>query len=453
MGKNFEKWRFRYTCVLFLVLAFLIGNSMSKKVQAKGDAYDELRAFSEVLSLIQKSYVDEVESKDLVQGAIVGMLKTLDPHSSYMPPEVYKEVQVETEGSFGGLGIEITIKDGQLTVVSPIEDTPAFQAGIKAGDQILKVNGEPTRDITLLEAVNKMRGPIGTKVTITIMRDEFAEPKDFEINRAIIKIKSVKWKMLEDNIGYIRLSSFHKTTADEAEDALKELVKNQMAGLILDLRNNPGGLLDQAVKVTDLFLKEGELIVYTKGRVETQNLRFVSHGKGSYLGFPMVVLVNAGSASASEIVSGALQDLGRSVILGSKTFGKGSVQTIIPLSDGSGLRLTTSKYYTPKGRSIQEKGILPDIVVETPQTDQHAKLLEGEKRLPVIREKDLKRHLKGEDVPAAAPEEKEEPKNPEEEKQVKDKGVAEEDLALQRAHDLLKSLTIFKKILVTNKAN
>jgi carboxyl-terminal processing protease len=297
-----------------------------------------------------------------------------------------------------------------------------------------------------------MRGPRGTNVTLTIMRDEFIEPKDFEVIRDVIKIKSVKWEMLDDKIGYIRLSGFHKTTADETEQALIKLKEDKMIGLILDLRNNPGGLLDQAVKVSDLFLKESELIVYTKGRVETQNLRFLSHEKGSHVDFPMVILVNAGSASASEIVSGALQDLGRAVILGSQTFGKGSVQTIIPLSDGSGLRLTTAKYYTPKDRSIHEKGISPDIVVENPQIGQHARLPGGRERLPMVRERDLKRHLGGEGEPAGEQKDEGTPEDPEKRDQVKGKGEEERDIQLERAHDLLKSLTIFKKVLVTNKA-
>ncbi|MBI1988069.1 MAG: S41 family peptidase [Nitrospinae bacterium] len=446
------KCRFRYWCILVLLLAFLGGNFTAQRVQAKGETYDDLRIFSEVLSLVQKKYVEEVKGDELVRGAIAGMLRTLDPHSSYMSPDIFKEMQVETEGSFGGLGIEITLKDEQLTVVSPIEGTPADEAGIKAGDRILKVNGESTRDFTLLEAVKRMRGPAGTKVILTILREGFTETKDFELTRAIIKIKSVKWKMRDDGIGYVRLSSFNKTSTDELEKSLEEMEKKKMTGLVLDLRNNPGGLLDQAVKVTELFLKKGDLIVYTKGRSDDQNLRFVAGGKkSSYQGFPMVVLVNEGSASASEIVSGALQDLGRAVILGTKTFGKGSVQTIIPLSDGSGLRLTTAKYYTPKGRSIQEKGIAPDIFVENPPIDRMVKLegpKEGPKHPQIIREKDLQRHLGGE------PEK--ESDNPTG-KEVKDKpakegGDEESDLQLQRAHDLLKGLTIFKKILVTSLA-
>ncbi|MBI2876372.1 MAG: S41 family peptidase, partial [Candidatus Tectomicrobia bacterium] len=333
---NRKRCRLKYWCILVLLVAFFTGNLMAQRVQARGEVYDELRIFSEVLSLVQKKYVEDVKSEELVRGAISGMLRTLDPHSSYMSPDIFKEMQVETEGSFGGLGIEITLKDEQLTVVSPIEGTPAYESGIKSGDRILKVNGELTKDFTLLEAVKRMRGPAGTKVTLTIMREGFAEPKDFELTRAIIKIKSVKWKMQDETIGYVRLASFNKTTADELENALEEMEKKKMAGLILDLRNNPGGLLDQAVRVTEFFLKKGDLIVYTKGRSDDQNLRFVARGKDAYLGFPMVVLVNEGSASASEIVSGALQDLERAVIMGTKTFGKGSVQTIVPLSDGSG---------------------------------------------------------------------------------------------------------------------
>jgi carboxyl-terminal processing protease len=306
----------------------------------------------------------DVPSKQLEHAAIKGTLKTLDPYSLYMTPDMFKEVLKETEGKFGGLGIEITIKNEILTIVAPIEDTPADRAGIKAGDRIIKIDGELTKDMTIIDAIKKMRGKEGTNVTLTIVRDSLEEPKDYVLTRAIIKIKSVKYNAIDETIGYIKIKSFTKTTADELDNALKTITKNKITGLILDLRNDPGGLLNQVVEVTDRFIEKGQLIVYTKSKIEEQNLKFSSTGKNAYLNFPMIVLVNAGSASASEIVAGALQDLKRAVILGTQTFGKGSVQTIIPLSDGSGLRLTTAKYFTPKGRVIQDKGIIPDVEVE-----------------------------------------------------------------------------------------
>src|SRR3990170_4773821 len=315
--------------IILLISTGIFFNARVKNVLAvSGGTYDNLKTFAEVLSLIESNYVEDVKSEELVHGAIKGMLKTLDPHSTFMTPDIYKEVQVETEGEFGGLGIEITLKNNIVTIVAPIEDTPADKAGLKAGDKIIKIDGESTRDMTVMDAVKKMRGKEGTKVTLTIIREGFEEPKDFVITRAVIKIK--------------------------------------INGLVLDLRNDPGGLLNQAVEVCDRFLEKGQLIVYTKSKKEEQNLKFSSSGRSTYLDFPMIVIVNAGSASASEIVAGGLQDPKRAVILGTQSFGKGSVQTIIPLSDGSALKLTTAKYYTPKGRVIQGKGITPDIVVEVP---------------------------------------------------------------------------------------
>lgn len=433
MNKKTKELRFLCWGLVTAVVFFLISNILIiNKVLAKGEAYQDLKIFSEVLSLVQDQYVEETKPEELIQGAIVGMLRTLDPHSAFMPPDMYKEIQVETEGSFGGIGIEITIKEDQLVVVSAIEETPAQRAGINAGDHIIKVNGEPTKGMSLMDAVHKMRGPSGTNAIITIMREGFTKPKDFVITRAVIKIKSVKWQIKENNIAYIRITNFNKTTGSELERALKELKKEKVKGLILDLRNNPGGLLDQAVRVTDYFLEKGELIVYTKGRSEKQNMRFSSYGNKPHIKFPMVILVNGGSASASEIVAGALQDKDRAIILGTETFGKGSVQTIIPLSDGSGLRLTTAKYYTPKGRSIQEKGIKPDIVVENiPPGNKGSKAR-------VMREKELMEHMEGKTTKEDG--EKEEAlmighEIPEESK----------DIQLHKALDLLKNWNTFKK--------
>jgi carboxyl-terminal processing protease len=361
--------------VLLLILAAVLlsmytGVVMAKRSPFQNETYENLKVFTEVLSYVEANYVEEVDPNKLVQGAIRGMLRTLDPHSSFMPPEVYREMQIETEGRFGGLGIEITIKDDLLTVVSPIEGTPAFRAGIEPGDQIVKVDGESTKDMSLVDAVKKLRGPEGSAVTISILRKDFAEPKDFTLTRAVIQIKSVRWKKLPDDIGYIKLRSFQKTTADELADALQDLEEQRVRALVLDLRNNPGGLLEQAITVSDEFLEPGKLIVYTKGRLAGQNMKGFSKSERAYVTQFMVILINEGSASASEIVAGALQDLGRATVMGMQSFGKGSVQTIIPLSDGSGLRLTTAKYFTPKGREIQGKGIAPDVVVEEPKTSQ-----------------------------------------------------------------------------------
>src|SRR5256885_2672371 len=291
------------------------------------------------------------------------MLATLDPHSAFMPPDIYKEVQVETKGEFGGVGIQIGIKDNRLTVIAPIDGTPAERAGIKAGDFIIKVNEESTKDMTLVDAVQKMRGPKGTKVTLMIQREGAAEPMVFVLTREIIKIESVRSKMLDGSIGYIRVTQFQDQTAKDVSAALRKLREQKMQSLILDLRNNPGGLLTSAVEVSEQVVGPNRLIVYIKTR-EGRKDDYVSHSKEQPDDYPIVALVNEGSASASEIVAGALQDWGRAVIIGVQTFGKGSVQTILPLGDGSGLRLTTAKYYTPKGRSIQSTGITPDIVVK-----------------------------------------------------------------------------------------
>jgi carboxyl-terminal processing protease len=349
------------------LLLLTISGGVRHEVTAVEDSYERLKIFAEVLSLIQANYVEETKPGDLVHGGIKGMLETLDPHSSFMPPDVFKEMQVETQGSFGGLGIEITVKDRQLTVVAPIEGTPADRAGIQPGDRIVRIDGNPTKDMTLMEAVRKLRGPRGTSVVLTILREESPGPSDMKLIREIIEVKSVKAKSLGDNIAYVRIASFQERTGRDLVKAIEQLAQNGMNAMVLDLRNNPGGLLNQAVQVTDLFLEKGQLIVYTEGRAKNQDLRFVAEHATEIPKVPMVILVNGGSASASEIVAGALQDWKRAVLLGTKTFGKGSVQTVIPLSDGSGLRLTTARYYTPNGRAIHSGGLMPDIVVEVPR--------------------------------------------------------------------------------------
>jgi len=359
------------------------------------EIYRDLETFANVLTLIQQHYIDDIDSSKVITGAINGMLSSLDPHSAYMTPDDFKDLEEETSGSFTGIGIEISMRDGVLTAVAPIEGTPADRQGIKSGDQIVRINGDLTKTMTLMEAVRKLRGAKGTPVTITIHRQEWKEPKDFTMIREAIPLVSVKYTELEPGFAYIRVSNFQATTTKDLRNALKNLKKkHNLLGAILDLRNNPGGLLDQAVKVADLFLAKG-VIVSTKGRNKEEQMVFEAHPDDSYTDFPMVVVVNGGSASGSEIVAGALQDHKRAIILGTTTFGKGSVQTILPLPEGAGLRLTTAKYYTPSGDSIQATGIKPDMVVPlTAAADTAA--APAPQPVKTIREKDLPRHLENE---------------------------------------------------------
>ena len=445
---------FRLVLVIFgvFLIGVLIGSGQYQKVSALSNTtFEELKLFSDVIHIIQKDYVEETKSKDLIYGAIKGMLETLDPHSAFMPPSMFKEMQEETKGRFEGLGIEITLKEGVLTVVSPIEDTPAFKAGILAGDQILKIDGESTKNFTLMDSVKRMRGPKGSKVTITIMREGFTKPKDFTLVRDVIPVRSVRHELLEKQYGYIRISQFQdKTDSDfgKAMKALEEESKGTLKGLVLDLRNNPGGLLDQAVKISDRFIDSG-IIVSIDGRREEVKQKWPAHPEGTMPRYPLVVLVNGGSASGAEIVAGAIQDHGRGILVGTQTFGKGSVQTIIPLKDGSGLRLTTARYYTPNGRSIQAKGIVPHIIVKPSRTEE-----EKEAVLPKLpSEKDLERHLI--DVEKGVPKEKEKPKKEETKKEETKKEEVKEkkpvDNQLERALELLKSWEIFKNIAKGNK--
>lgn len=344
-----------------LVLGLLVGKGVEKTGYA-GESYEELRVFAEVLTQVKKNYVEALQTQELVHGAVRGMLKTLDPHSSYMTPDMYREMQVETKGEFGGVGIQIGIKDHRITVIAPIEGTPAHAAGIEAGDVIVNVDGESMKDLTLVEAVQRMRGPKGTPVAITVEREQAAEPLTFTLVRDIIKIRSVRSRLIDDRIGYVRISQFQEATPEDLDQELIMLREKGMQGLIVDLRNNPGGLLSAAVGVADQFLESGTLVVSIKGRDGREDeYRTRLSDPHSY---PTIVLVNHGSASASEIVAAAMQDWHKAVIVGKTTFGKGSVQTILPLSDGSGLRLTTARYYTPSGTSIHDVGVHPDIVVE-----------------------------------------------------------------------------------------
>jgi carboxyl-terminal processing protease len=401
---------FKFFCLLtsisvfFLFLDFQVEANEKVGSSSEGKSnYENLKVFSEVLSLIDSIYVEKVSSEKLIEGAIHGLVKTLDPHSSYMPPDAYQEMKVQTSGKFGGLGIEVSMRDGILTVISPIEGTPAFEAGIQSKDKIVKIENDSTLDMSLSDAVSRLRGEVGSPVNITIFRESLKAPLLVKIVRDIIKVQSVKKKIYHTDIGYIKIKSFSKNTSSDLDKALSYLRNKNITKLILDVRNNPGGLLNQAVEVTDRFLGNENLIVYTKGRMEDQNSRFTTHEKIKHVEYPMIILVNGGSASASEIVAGALQDLGRAVILGTPTFGKGSVQTIMPLSDGSALRLTTARYYTPSGKIIQENGITPDIIIENQALPTIAKKIKEDGENPTkkdkirrfLRERDLKKHLKG----------------------------------------------------------
>jgi carboxyl-terminal processing protease len=455
-----KKWLLLIIIALPLLTLNLWENHspVSAKTQ---NTYKNLETFSNVLSLIQKNYVEEVDTEEVIQGAIKGMLVTLDPHSSFMKPDDFKELQIETKGSFSGIGIEITIKDNMLTVVSPIEGTPAFKEGLKANDKIVKIEGEPTKDLTLMEAVKKLRGPKGTKVTISIHREGWHELKEVTIVRNVIPLISVKSKMLEPGYGYIRINNFQaKTTTDFKKNLKKLEEKGELQGLVFDLRNNPGGLLDQAVKISDIFLDSG-MIVFTKGRIKEQNMEFKAHSSSKKYDFPLIVLVNEGSASASEIVAGALQDHKRAIILGAQTFGKGSVQTVIPMQDGSGLRLTTARYYTPSGRSIQATGITPDILVETKFFDKKdVDEAKKEKKPHYLRESDLRHHItngkeeknKDNDIKDSdKAKDKESLKDKEEkEKEAKIKEDIERDNQLKQALMLLKSLHIYQQFAGTD---
>ncbi len=379
--------------MVIAVVFWTIGTGFNRDLAAKSEeAYEELKVFSDVIELIEREYVDEVDTKELIQKAIQGMVQSLDPHSALLPLDAYEDLQIDTKGKFTGIGIHITMQDGFVTVISPIEDTPAYKAGIKARDRIIKVDGNPAKD--LREAVNMMRGPKGTKVVVTILREGVKKPLDFELIRDVIPIQSVKQITLEPGYGYIRLSNFTGTTTNEMEQALEKLedMEIPLKGLILDLRNNGGGLLNQSIKVADLFLDDGK-ILSIKGRNKKNTKVFKASGSDVKRDYPMVVLINGGSASASEIVAGALQDHKRALILGTTSFGKGSVQTVETLRDGSGLKLTIARYYTPNDRSIQAKGIEPDIYLKLRRLDPK-ELAQKEEGL--LKEKDLDNHLEAE---------------------------------------------------------
>lgn len=429
--------------LLVLLIGFTLGISLSigSHVLADRNAdqaattlpLEELRTMSEVFGKIKTDYVEKVGDDELLENAIRGMLSGLDPHSAYLNPEEFKELQVGTTGEFGGLGIEVTMEDGFVKVVSPIDDTPAQRAGVQAGDLIIRLDDNPVKGMSLNEAVNIMRGKPGTDITLTIVREGEEKPLTITITRDIIKVVSVKSRILEEGYGYVRITNFQTHTTEHMIKAISELKKKsegKLKGLVLDLRNNPGGVLGAAVSVSDAFLEKG-LIVYTEGRAEDSELKFNATPEDILNGAPMVVLINSGSASASEIVAGALQDHKRAVIMGRRSFGKGSVQTIFPMSNNSAVKLTTARYFTPSGRSIQAEGIEPDIVIE--------KLKVSKAEAPTfepVKEADLNRHLPNGDGNGEQELKEEKDKNNED--------LARKDFELHQALTLLKGLNIIQ---------
>ena len=393
---------------------------------------EELRTFSDVFGRIKNDYVVDVDDKELIENAIRGMLSGLDPHSSYLDAEQFTELQVGTTGQFGGLGIEVGMENGFVKVIAPIDDTPAQRAGVQAGDLIIRLDDTPVKGMTLSEAVKVMRGKPGSDIELTIVRDGLDQPLKLTITRDIIKVKSVKARMLEPGYGYLRISQFQSKTAENLVDAIEDLKKENggpLKGTVLDLRNNPGGVLNGAVAVSDAFLDKG-MIVYTEGRIADSKLRFNATPDDVINGAPLVVLVNQGSASASEIVAGALQDHKRAIIVGSKTFGKGSVQTILPLSSESALKLTTARYYTPSGRSIQAEGITPDIELD------RVKFTSVERKIEPLKEADLSRHLANGNGGKKGKSEDDEDDD--------SKSLAADDYMLYEALNLLKGLVILQ---------
>jgi carboxyl-terminal processing protease len=390
IGKNrrFNLW----LVMIVAVITWTISSGLYQELSAKGgDVYKGLKTFTDVLEIIEKNYVDPVETSDLIEKAIQGMVQGLDPHSSLLPPDAFEDLKIDTKGEFTGIGISITLRDGFITVISPIEGTPAYRAGIKAWDRIIEVDGVSTRD--LREAVKMMRGPKGTKVKVTIIREGTPKPIDFDLVRDVIPIESVRALTLKPGYGYVWVTHFRDQTATDLEKALDELAsETPLKGLVLDLRDNPGGLLPQSIKVSDLFLEDG-IILSIKGRLKQHTKIYNAHSSTRPRDYPIIVLINGGSASAAEIVAGALQDNKRALIMGSTSFGKGSVQTVENLRDGYGLKLTIARYYTPSGRSIQAKGIEPDLFVKQRIITKEEREFPADNRM---HEKDLKNHLNAE---------------------------------------------------------
>jgi carboxyl-terminal processing protease len=413
-------------------MLMLVALAMTPETTRATKRYEPLKNFSQVMDLIEKTYVNDVQRQDLVKGAIQGMLQSLDPHSAYLDQEEFKDMQVETSGEFSGVGIEITIQNGRLTVVSPVEDTPAFRSGLKSGDIILEIDGESTQDISIMDAVHKIRGPKGSEVELTVLHQGEAKPERITLKRDVIPMQSVKTEVMEPGYLYVRITNFNEQTTKDLRQALKD---QDLEGMVLDLRNNPGGLLDQAVSVADLFLGAGK-IVYTQGKVRQAQMDFHAKEERSDLDVPVVVLINSGTASASEIVAGAIQDHKRGLILGVRSFGKGSVQTVIPLPDGAGIKLTTAKYYTPNGRSIQAEGIIPDIRLAYNPIEE----TDADSIFRTIRERDLARHLKNGKEDDSSGSTEDEGDN----KKSRIKEMLQKDNQLRMALELVKSLPMIK---------
>jgi len=408
---------------------------------ADDDTYKSLKLFTDVLEELEKNYVDDVNTEELVHNAIKGMVGNLDPHSSFMPPEAFDELQDDTKGEFSGIGIVITMKDSILTVVSPIEGTPAYKAGIQAGDIIIKIDDKLTKDMALWEAVNMMRGPRHKTVLITVIREGEPDTLEFTLKRDLIPMESTRSTILKPGYGYLRITNFRMSTLDDIKKQLGKLESqdNGLKGLIIDLRDNPGGLLDQSVKISDLFLSQGD-IVSIKGRQERNTQVFKAYQNDEDRHYPIVVLINGGSASASEILAGALQDHSRALILGTTSFGKGSVQTVRPLKEGFGIKYTIARYYTPSGRSIQAKGIEPDIEVEYEILEKKEKKMSRFDRM--IKEKDLKNSLKPETTKNPEPS----TKQPKKHQRLLDTDQLQRDSQVKRALDILISYGVFSKL-------
>lgn len=394
--------RLTLTIVVAGCLAIILHHQTLKgEAENKADnRYEKLQIFTKVLNMVQQYYVEKVDVQKLIYGGIKGMLSELDPHTNFLPPDLFKEFESETSGEFGGIGIEIGMTNEILTIISPIEDTPAWKAGIKAGDKVVEINGESTKGLSLVEAAQKMRGKLGSPVKLGIMRDGFDKPKEFVVTRATVKVRSVKYTDLNDGYAYVKITSFIEKTHDELKKALEDHIKKQksLKGLIIDVRSNPGGLLDQAVKISDTFLDTG-VIVSTMGKNQKDKEVVYAKKDGSMVDFPIIILINEYSASASEILAGALKDNKRAVVMGQRSFGKGSVQSVVKLGDGSGLKLTVARYYTPSGKSIQAEGITPDVFLENISTESLEKIVVRRK---VRREADIRGHLLGDSEKAAA---------------------------------------------------
>jgi len=428
---------FIFLLLLLLGAQIVIGEAESPEIEAL--PLDELRTFTEIFAKIKSDYVEQVDDKELLENAVRGMLEGLDPHSTYLDGESYKDLREGTSGEFGGLGIEVGMENGFVKVISPIDDTPAYKAGIKAGDLIIKLDEKSVKGMSLNEAVDLMRGKPGDAITLTVIRENEEKPLVFTIIRDVIKVKSVRFDILEPGFGYLRISSFQSHTVEglhKAIDQLKQDNNNQLKGIILDLRNNPGGILNAAVGVTDMFINKG-LIVYTEGRIKDSKLKFNAKPNAKLPDVPLIVLVNAGSASASEIVAGALQDHGRGIIMGEKTFGKGSVQTILPMNNNAALKLTTARYYTPNGRSIQASGVIPDIVIDKVKISMIEEAFDHR-----VKESDLRGHLANgqEEAPVTEGDEELEKDTSEEEELP----LSSRDYSLYEALNVLKGLVIIK---------